>query len=86
MVQFVDASVRTEVLVDFFNEKDTYKSSNDPFAFAISGWQDDSPLDPDYGHISLMYEFWNATDDILINIPSRQCTYQDFGYDLESDS
>ena len=53
MVQFVDANVRIEVLVDHFNERDTYKSENDPFAFAIAGWQDDSPLDLDYGTITL---------------------------------
>ena len=53
MVQFVDASVSSEVIPDYFNELDRYTSDKDTFAFGIAGWQDDSPLDLDYGSLKL---------------------------------
>ena len=83
MVQFVDASVSSEVIPDYFNELDRYTSDKDTFAFGIAGWQDDSPLDLDYGSLKLQYEFWNATHDIFVDVKSRPCRYSDFGYDLD---
>jgi hypothetical protein len=90
MMEKKDTSVSRTETEYFYNDTDTVSARMGfNLAFGITKFDGDSKSieDPTIGTVKAYYKKWGGKDDgdgiVLEPIPTRRCTYADFGLDEE---